>query len=156
MAEAQHVYDGAGHPSAGLIFTPLPGDRNMEVLLTLVSQATGLISILTLFYASIGVPFHKISWEGQTPHEKRHRKKTEHFEVDWHTLRIRCGGLPNFNHDPSMSLINTVDRLQERCQAGLKAARVRGRLEGQKQIGSDGPRTMTAKRLRVDRHLSTE
>ena len=47
----------------------------MESPLALISQAAGLISILTLFYASIGMPFDKISWEGQTPQEKRHRRK---------------------------------------------------------------------------------
>lgn len=44
-------------------------------LLNLVSQATGLASILALYVASIGVPWDQQSWKGQTDFEVRHRKR---------------------------------------------------------------------------------
>ena len=47
----------------------------MGDLLSYISQATGLTSILTLFWASFDVPFHEASWSGETSREKRHRRK---------------------------------------------------------------------------------
>ena len=46
-----------------------------EIALNLVSQATGLISILSLFWASLGVPHDKESWKGSTAFEIMHRKR---------------------------------------------------------------------------------
>ena len=46
----------------------------MSDLLSYISQASGLTSILTLFWASIDVPFHEASWTGETRREKRHRR----------------------------------------------------------------------------------
>ena len=47
----------------------------MEDLLSYVSQVTGLTSVLTLFWASLDIPFHEASWSGQTCHEKKRRKR---------------------------------------------------------------------------------
>ena len=44
--------------------------------------------------------------------------------------------------------------VQERTQAGLAAARARGRLGGRRPIRADDPRVVTAKRLHKDRGLS--
>ena len=44
--------------------------------------------------------------------------------------------------------------VQERTQAGLAAARARGRLGGRRPIRADDPRVVTAKRLHQDRGLS--
>ena len=44
--------------------------------------------------------------------------------------------------------------IQERTQAGLVAARARGRLGGRRPIRADDPRVVTAKRLHQDRQLS--
>ena len=44
--------------------------------------------------------------------------------------------------------------IQERTQAGLTAARARGRLGGRRPIRADDPRVVTAKRLHQDRTLS--
>ena len=44
--------------------------------------------------------------------------------------------------------------VQERTQAGLAAARARGRLGGRRPIQVDDPRVVTAKRLHQDRGLS--
>ena len=44
-------------------------------LLNLISQATGLISILALYVATIGVPWDKASWKGKTDYEVRRRKR---------------------------------------------------------------------------------
>ena len=46
--------------------------------------------------------------------------------------------------------------IQERTQAGLAAARARGRLGGRKPISSNDPRVVTAKRLHRDRSLSID
>ena len=46
--------------------------------------------------------------------------------------------------------------IQERTQAGLAAARARGRLGGRKPISPDDPRVVTAKRLPKDRNLSID
>ena len=46
--------------------------------------------------------------------------------------------------------------IQERTQAGLAAARARGRLGGRKPISPDDPRVVTAKRLHKDRSLSID
>ena len=46
--------------------------------------------------------------------------------------------------------------IQERTQAGLTAARARGRLGGRKPIRADDPRVVTAKRLHKDRSLSID
>ena len=46
--------------------------------------------------------------------------------------------------------------IQERTQAGLAAARARGRLGGRKPIRADDPRVVTAKRLHKDRSLSID
>ena len=46
--------------------------------------------------------------------------------------------------------------IQERTQAGLAAARTRGRLGGRKPISPDDPRVVTAKRLHKDRSLSID
>ena len=46
--------------------------------------------------------------------------------------------------------------IQERTQAGLAAARARGRLGGRKPISPDNPRVVTAKRLHKDRSLSID
>ena len=46
--------------------------------------------------------------------------------------------------------------IQERTQAGLAAARARGRLGGRKPISADDPRVVTAKRLHKDRSLSID
>jgi hypothetical protein len=39
--------------------------------LQLVAIVSGLVAALTLFYGSIGVPFHMQSYGGETPREKR-------------------------------------------------------------------------------------
>ena len=44
--------------------------------------------------------------------------------------------------------------VQERTQAGLAAARARGRLGGRRPIRADDPRVVSAKRLHKDRGLS--
>ena len=44
-------------------------------ILSYISQAAGLISILTLFWASLDISFHEASWGGQTSREKSHRRK---------------------------------------------------------------------------------
>ena len=44
--------------------------------------------------------------------------------------------------------------IQERTQAGLAAARARGRLGGRRPIRADDPRVVTAKRLHQDHGLS--
>ena len=46
--------------------------------------------------------------------------------------------------------------IQERTQAGLAAARARGRLGGRRPISPDDPRVVTAKRLHKDRSLSID
>ena len=46
--------------------------------------------------------------------------------------------------------------IQERTQAGLSAARARGRLGGRKPITADDPRVVSAKRLHKDRSLSID
>ena len=46
--------------------------------------------------------------------------------------------------------------IQERTQAGLAAARARGRLGGRKPISPNDPRVVTAKRLHKDRSLSID
>ena len=46
--------------------------------------------------------------------------------------------------------------IQERTQAGLAAARARGRLVGRRPISPDDPRVVTAKRLHKDRNLSID
>ena len=46
--------------------------------------------------------------------------------------------------------------IQERTQAGLAAARARGRLGGRRPIPPDDPRVVTAKRLHKDRGLSID
>ena len=46
--------------------------------------------------------------------------------------------------------------IQERTQAGLAAARARGRLGGRKPISLDDPRVVSAKRLHKDRSLSID
>ena len=46
--------------------------------------------------------------------------------------------------------------IQERTEAGLAAARARGRLGGRKPISPDDPRVVTAKRLHKDRSLSID
>ena len=46
--------------------------------------------------------------------------------------------------------------IQERTQAGLAAARARGRLGGRKPISPDDPRVVSAKRLHKDRSLSID
>ena len=46
--------------------------------------------------------------------------------------------------------------IQERTQAGLAAARARGRLGGRKPISPDDPRVVTAKRLHKDQSLSID
>ena len=46
--------------------------------------------------------------------------------------------------------------IQERTQAGLAAARARGRLGGRKPIRADDPRVVTAKRLHKDRNLNID
>ena len=46
--------------------------------------------------------------------------------------------------------------IQERTQAGLAAARARGRLGGRKPIRADDPRVVSAKRLHQDRSLSID
>ncbi len=46
--------------------------------------------------------------------------------------------------------------IQERTQAGLAAARARGRLGGRRPISPDDPRVVTAKRLHKDRNLSID
>ena len=43
--------------------------------LNLISQATGLVSILALYVASIGVPWEKRSWGGKTPYEVKQRNR---------------------------------------------------------------------------------
>ena len=58
----------------------------MSDLLSYISQASGLTSILTLFWASIDVPFHEASWTGETRREKRHRRKgTDNIRVEMHS-----------------------------------------------------------------------
>jgi len=44
-------------------------------MLSLISQGTGLISILALYVASIGVPWEKKSWKGETEYEIRRLKR---------------------------------------------------------------------------------
>ena len=46
--------------------------------------------------------------------------------------------------------------IQERTQAGLAAARARGRLGGRRPVRPDDPRVVTAKRLHQDRGLSIQ
>ena len=46
--------------------------------------------------------------------------------------------------------------IQERTQAGLAAARARGRLGGRRPISPDDPRVVTAKRLHKDHSLSID
>jgi hypothetical protein len=46
-----------------------------SVILNLVSQATALGSIASLFYASAGVPWEMQSWKGNTEPEKRWRQR---------------------------------------------------------------------------------
>ena len=46
--------------------------------------------------------------------------------------------------------------IQERTQAGLAAARARGRLGGRRPISPNDPRVVTAKRLHRDRSLSID
>ena len=46
--------------------------------------------------------------------------------------------------------------IQERTNAGLAAARARGRLGGRKPIGPDDPRVVSAKQLHKDRSLSID
>ena len=46
--------------------------------------------------------------------------------------------------------------IQERTQAGLAAARARGRVGGRPPISPDEPRVVTAKRLHQDRGLSID
>ena len=46
--------------------------------------------------------------------------------------------------------------IQERTQAGLAAARARGRKGGRRPIRPDDPRVVTAKRLHKDRSLSID
>ena len=46
--------------------------------------------------------------------------------------------------------------IQERTQAGLAAARARGRLGSRRPISPDDPRVVTAKRLHKDRSLSID
>ena len=45
--------------------------------LSYISQATGLVAALTLFYASIAVPWQKQTWKGESPEEVRHRRRQQ-------------------------------------------------------------------------------
>ena len=49
--------------------------RDIAVALNLVSQATGLVSVLALYVNSIGVPWDRQSWDGRTPFEQRRRRR---------------------------------------------------------------------------------
>ena len=43
--------------------------------LSYLSQATGLVAVLALYWASLGVPFEMQSWKGKTPREVRHKRR---------------------------------------------------------------------------------
>ena len=40
-----------------------------QMILQLLSQATGLMSAFVLYYASFGVKWEKQTWDGTSPHE---------------------------------------------------------------------------------------
>lgn len=44
-----------------------------EQILSYLSHATGLIAVLALYVGSLGFPFEKQTWKGQSPPERRHR-----------------------------------------------------------------------------------
>lgn len=44
------------------------------IALSLISQITGLVSVLALYVSSIGVPWDRQSWKGETPYEVRRRR----------------------------------------------------------------------------------
>lgn len=44
-----------------------------EQILAYVSHATGLIAVLALYVGSLGFPFEKQTWKGQSQPERSHR-----------------------------------------------------------------------------------
>jgi hypothetical protein len=49
--------------------------REWVFTLNLISQAAGLVSVLALYYAGIGVPWDKQSWKGVTEFEVQRRQR---------------------------------------------------------------------------------
>lgn len=48
--------------------------QDVVVALSLISQVTGLISVLALYVASIGVPWNRQTWKGESNYEVRRRR----------------------------------------------------------------------------------
>ena len=66
---------GGSSPPAPLRSNPSKMSPGTVVALSLISQATGLVSVLALYVASIGVPWKSQTWKGSIPSEVRHRKR---------------------------------------------------------------------------------